>query len=103
MPGIPEGRVESIHKGGPTPLNDFSDEVEEDAGALPRMQVEELRVRHQELEDVHLQLEQEHAELECEIERRGDGGCAGAIALEVNQRFIEDDRGLSHFACSRTV
>ena len=35
--GTPEGRVESVHEEGATPSNDFDDEVEEDAGALPRM------------------------------------------------------------------
>ena len=59
MAGTPEGCVESVHKGGPTPPNDHDDEVEEDAGALPRMRVEQLRARHQELEDARLQLEQE--------------------------------------------
>ena len=98
MTGAPEGRVESVHEGGVTPPNDFNDEVKEDAGALPHMQVEQLRARHQELEDASLQLEQERAELECEIERRGDGGRARAIAHDVNWRIVEDDRGLPRFA-----
>ena len=51
MVGTPEGHVESIHEGGATPPNDFDDEVKEDAGALPRMWVEQLRAQHQELED----------------------------------------------------
>ena len=51
MVGIPEGRVESVHEGGATPPNDFDDEVKEEAGALPRMKVEQLRMRHQELKD----------------------------------------------------
>ena len=51
MVGTPEGYVESIHKGGATPPNDLNDEVEEDAGALPRIRVEQLRARHQELKD----------------------------------------------------
>ena len=51
MAGTPEGHVESVHKGGATPPNDLDDEVKEDAGALPRMRVEQLRARHQELED----------------------------------------------------
>ena len=46
MAGTPEGRVESIHEGGATPPNDLDDEVEEDAGALPRMRVEQLRAWH---------------------------------------------------------
>ena len=46
MVGTLEGCVERVHAGGATPLNDFDDEVEEDAGALPRMQVEQLRAQH---------------------------------------------------------
>ena len=61
MVGTHEGRVKSIHEGVATPPNDLDDEVKEDAGALPRMRVEQLRVRHQELEDARLQLEQERA------------------------------------------
>ena len=51
MAGTPEGRVKSVHEGGATPPNNLDNEVEEDAGALPRMRVEQLRARHQELED----------------------------------------------------
>ena len=51
MAGTPEGRVESVHEGGATPPNDLDDEVEEDAGGLRRMRVEQQRARHQELED----------------------------------------------------
>ena len=98
MASTPERRVESIHEGGATPPNDFDDEVEEDAGALPHMQVEQLRARHQELEDASLQLEQERAELECEIKHRGDGSRARAITNNINRRIIEDDGGLLHFA-----
>ena len=46
MAGTPEGRVESVHEGGATPLNDLDDEFEEDTGALPLMRVEQLRARH---------------------------------------------------------
>ena len=35
MVGTPDGRVESVHEGGATPLNDFDDEVKEDAGPFP--------------------------------------------------------------------
>jgi len=51
MVGTPKERIESIHEGGVTPPNDFDDEVKEDAGALPHMQVEQLRAQHQGLED----------------------------------------------------
>ena len=70
--------------GGVTAPNDFNDEVKEDAGALPHMQVEQLRAHHEELKDVCLQLEQEGAELQREIEHHGDGGRAHAIAHDVN-------------------
>ena len=36
-------------------------------------------------------------ELEQDIERHGDGGCAHAMARDVNQRIIEDDDALPHF------
>ena len=37
-------------------------------------------------------------ELEREIERHGDGGCAHAVANDMNQRIIEDDKALPHFS-----
>jgi len=46
MAGTLEVRVERVHEGGATLPNDLNDEVEEDAGALPRMRVEQLRARH---------------------------------------------------------
>ena len=46
MAGTPEGHVESIYEGGATPPNDLDDEVKKDAGALPRMWVEQLRAWH---------------------------------------------------------
>ena len=49
--GMPEGHVESVHEEEATPMNDLDDKVEEDAGAPPRLWVEQLRVRHQELEE----------------------------------------------------
>jgi len=64
MTGTPEGYVERIHEGGATPIDDLDDEVKGDAGAPPRLWVEQLRVRHQELKEARLQLEQEHMELE---------------------------------------
>ena len=54
MEGTPEGCVESVHEGGATPPNDLDDEIEGDAGALPRLRVENLRARHWELEDMQL-------------------------------------------------
>ena len=37
-------------------------------------------------------------ELDHEIERHGDGGCARAMAHDMNRRIIEDDQALPHFA-----
>ena len=51
MAGTPEGYIESIHEGGATPTDDLDDEVEGDAGAPPRLRVEQLRAWHQELEE----------------------------------------------------
>ena len=50
MAGTPKGYIESIHEGGATPTDDLDDEVEGDAGAPPRLWVEQLRARHQELQ-----------------------------------------------------
>ena len=47
MVDTPEGYIESIHEGGATPIDDLD---EEDAGAPPRLWVEQLRAQHQELE-----------------------------------------------------
>ena len=43
MAGTPEGHVKSNQEGEATPTNDLDDEVEGDAGALPRLRVEQLR------------------------------------------------------------
>ena len=72
MAGTPEGHIESIHEGETTPTNDLNDEVEGDAGAPPRLRMEQLKARHQELEEARLQLEQERAKLDREIERHRD-------------------------------
>ena len=80
----PEGHVESIHEGEATPTNDLDDGVERDAGAPPRLRVEQLKAQHQELEEARIQLEQECAELEQEIERHEDGGRAHAVAHDEN-------------------
>ena len=54
MAGTPKGYIESIHEVGATPIDDLDNEVEGDAGALPHLRVEQLRVRHQELEEARL-------------------------------------------------
>ena len=51
MAATPEGRVESVHEGRTTPTNDPDDEVEGDAGAPPRLRVEQLRAWHKEIKD----------------------------------------------------
>ena len=43
MVGTPKGYIESIHMGGATPTDDLDNEVMGDAGALPRLWVEQLR------------------------------------------------------------
>ena len=78
-------------------MNGFDDEVEGDAGAPPRLWVEQLKGWHQELEEARLYFEQERAELEREIERHEDGGHAHAVACDVNQRIIEDSEALPYF------
>ena len=51
MVGTPEGHVKSIHDEEDTPTNDLDDEVEGDAGAPPRLRVEQLKAWHQEIEE----------------------------------------------------
>ena len=51
MAGTPKGYIESIHEGEATPMNGFNDEVEGDAGAPPRLRVEQLKIWNQELEE----------------------------------------------------
>lgn len=55
-----------------------------DIEAQPWLRLEKLRARQKELEEVLLQLAQEHAGLEREIEHRGDGGRACAIARDAH-------------------
>ena len=51
MAGTPEGYIESIHEGEATAIDDLDDEVEGDAGAPPRLRVEQVRAWHQELKE----------------------------------------------------
>ena len=46
MVGTPKGHVESIHEEEATPTNNLDDEVRGDAGALPHLQMEQLKARH---------------------------------------------------------
>ena len=43
--GTPEGHVKSIHDEEATPTNDLNDEAEGDAGAPPRLRVEQLKAQ----------------------------------------------------------
>ena len=54
MAGTLEGHVKSIHEEEATPTNDHDNEVERDAGAPPRLRVEQLKAWHQELEEARL-------------------------------------------------
>ena len=51
MIGTPEGHIESIHEEEATLMNDLDDEAERETVTPPRMQVEQLKARHQELEE----------------------------------------------------
>ena len=51
MVGTPERHVKSIHKEEATSTNDLDDEVGRDAGAPPRLRVEQMKAQHQELEE----------------------------------------------------
>ena len=54
MVGTPKGYVESIREGEATPTNDLDNKVKRDAGAPPRLQVEQLKAWHQVLEEARL-------------------------------------------------
>jgi len=54
MTGTPKGHVESIHEEEATPTNDLDGEVKVDAGAPPRLRVEQLKAQHLELEEARL-------------------------------------------------
>jgi len=43
MAGTPEGHVKSIHEEEATLMNDLDDEIKGDAGAPPRLRVEQLK------------------------------------------------------------
>ena len=98
MMGTPEGHIESVPMEEATSVGNLGDETEGEIAAPPRMGVEQLKARQREIEEAQLQLVQECAELDREINRRGDGGRARAVARDVNRRIIADDETLPHFA-----
>ena len=60
--------------------------------------MEQLRAQKWEIDEAGLQLVREYTEVDREIERRGDGGRACAVARDVNRRIIADDETLPRFA-----
>ena len=98
MTGTPEGHVESISAEEATPTGNLTNETEGETTAPPRIGVEQLKAQKREIEEAVIQLVQECVELDREIERRGDGGRARAMAHDVNQRIIIDNEALPCFA-----
>jgi len=54
MRGTPKGHVKSIHEEEATLTNNLDGKVEGDAGAPPRLRVEQLKAQHLELEEAQL-------------------------------------------------
>ena len=98
MIGTPEGHIESISTEEVTPAGNLGDKTKGDTAAPPHIGVEQLKAQKREIEEARIQLVQECAEVDREIERRGDGGRARAMARDVNRRIIVDDETLPHFA-----
>ena len=98
MTGTLKGHIKSVSKEEATLANNLSDEANGEIVAPPHMRVEQLKAQHREIKEARIQLEQECAELDREIVRREDGGCAHAMAHDVNRRIIADDEALPHFA-----
>ena len=94
MVGTPEGQVESISMEEATPIGNLSGKTEGETAAPPHVGVEQLRAQKQEINEARQQLVREYAEVDREIERRRDGGCACAVARDVNRRMIADDETL---------
>ena len=91
-------RARGDEKEEATPAGDLDGETEGEIAAPPHIGVEQLRARKQEIDEAGLQLVREYTEVDREIERRGDGGRARAMACDVNRRIIIDDEALPCFS-----
>ena len=84
MAGTSEGHVESVSTEEATPAGNLGGETKGDTVAHPHVRVEQLRAQKQEINEAKQQLVREYAEVNREIERHGGGGCARAMARDVN-------------------
>ena len=98
MMGTPEGNVESTFEKEVTPASNLGDRTEGRTTTPSHIGVEQLKAQKQEINEARQQLVREYALVDREIERRGDGGHARAVAHDVNQRIIADDETLPHFS-----
>ena len=78
-------------------IGNLGDGTEGGTAAPPRVGVEQLKAQKWEIKEARIQLVRECGEVDREIERRGDGGHARAVARDVNRRIIADDEALPHF------
>ena len=92
-----EGHVESASEKEVTPAGNLGDRAEGRTESPPHVGVEQLKAQKQEINEARQQLVREYALVDREIERRGDGGHARAVAHDVNQRIITDDETLPRF------
>ena len=81
-----------------TPVGNLSGETKGEIAAPPCLGVEQLRAQKREIDEAGLALVREYTKVYREIEHRGDGGRAHAVAHDVNRRIIADDETLPHFA-----
>ena len=93
-----EGHVESASEKEVTPAGNLGNGTEGRTAAPSHVGVEQLKAQKQEINEARQQLVREYALVDREIERRGDGGHARAVAHDVNQRIIADDETLPHFS-----
>ena len=93
-----EGHVESASKKEVTPAGNLDDGTRGRTVALSHMGVEQLKAQKREINEAGQQLVREYALVNREIERRGDGGYARAMARDVNRRIIANHETLPHFA-----
>ena len=84
MAGTPKGHVESISTEEATPAGNLGDGTKGGTAAPPHVGVEQPRARKREIDEAGQQLVREYVEVDQEIERRGNGGRARAVAHDVN-------------------
>ena len=98
MAETPKGRVESVSEEEATPAGNPDGRTGGEAATPSRVRLEQLRARKLEIDEAGQGLMREYAEINREIERRGSGGQTRAMACDVHQRILTNDKNLPHFA-----